>query len=344
MTDPERWSAFPGEAPVPEADALQFNIRLGCQQAAARTVPADRAAWEARRPILKAELQAALGLDPWPERTPLKARTTGIATRGYYRVENVVFESRPRFVVTANLFLPLGQTGPFPAVVVVPGHAMVEGKNMEKYLTAQLGLVRQGFAVLAYDPIGQGERKRPGFEHPLGYGSFLVGRTNEGYIVWDTIRAIDYLCSRSEIDPSRIGLTGNSGGGENTFYTMPLDSRIKAAASCCFTCSYEAWLREGGNHCACNHMPGLARSMEQFEIVGLNAPRPYLAGNAAEDTILPIPRGARHLDQDQDHLRLLRCRRHGPRSRGTRRAWLVATPARSRLRLVRQMAPGPWRR
>jgi len=288
MTDAELWSAFPGEGLAPEANALQFNIRLGCERAAARTMPADKAEWDARRPELKAKLQAALGLDPWPERTPLNPRITGSAERDYYRVENIIFESRPDFLVTANLFLPLGAKGPLPAIVVVPGHAMVEGKNYEPYLTAQLGLVRQGFAVLAYDPIGQGERKRPGFDHPLGYGSLLVGRTNEGYIVWDTIRAIDYLCTRPEIDAGKIGLTGNSGGGENTFYTTPLDDRIQAAASFCFTCSYEAWLRDGGNHCICNHMPGLTSTMEQFEIIGLNAPRPYLAGNGAKDPIFPI--------------------------------------------------------
>ena len=288
MTDAELWSAFPGEGLAPEANALQFNIQQGCKLAAARTVPGSKEEWEARRPELKAKLQAALGLDPWPERTPLNSRITGSAERDHYRVENIIFESRPGFLVTANLFLPLGKEGPFPTVVVVPGHAMAEGKNYGLYLTAQLGLVREGFAVLAYDPIGQGERKRPGYDHPLGYGSLLVGRTNEGYIVWDTMRAIDYLCTRPEIDAEKIGLTGNSGGGENTFYTMPLEDRVKAGGSFCFTCSYEAWLRDGGNHCICNHMPGLAATMEQFEIVGLNAPRAYLAGNGAKDPIFPI--------------------------------------------------------
>ena len=292
MTDAELWASFASDEAAAEAGALSFNIRHGCALAAARTDPADRGEWEARRAGLKATLQKALGLDPWPERTPLNARVTGSAERGYYRIENVVFESRPGFVVTANFFVPLGVEGPFPAVVVVPGHAMAEGKNYTLYLTAQLGLVRHGFAVLAYDPIGQGERKRPGYDHPLGYGSFLVGRSNEGYIVWDTIRAIDYLCTRPEVDAERIGLTGNSGGGENTFYTTPFDERIRAAASFCFTCSYEAWLREGGNHCVCNHMPGLSSAMEQFEIVGLNAPRPFLAGNAVADPIFPI-RGTR---------------------------------------------------
>jgi cephalosporin-C deacetylase-like acetyl esterase len=288
MSDAELWSAFPTEGLAPEANALQLNIGRGCELAAARTIPADKAEWEARRTALKKQFQAALGLDPWPERTPLNPRVTGSTERDYYRVENVVFESRPGFLVTANFFAPRGKQGPFPTIVVVPGHAMAEGKNYGLYLTAQLGLVRQGFAVLAYDPIGQGERKRPGFDHPLGYGSFMVGRTNEGYIVWDTIRAIDYLCTRPDVDAERIGLSGNSGGGENTFYTTPLDGRVKAAASFCFTCSYEAWLRDGGNHCVCNHMPGLSAAMEQFEIIGMNAPRPYLAGNAVEDPIFPI--------------------------------------------------------
>lgn len=292
MSDTERWSVFPAEGVPAEADALQHLIRYGCRLAETRTLPSDRAEWEARRPALMAAYRQALGLDPWLEKTPLNPRVTGAAERDYYRVENVVFESRPGFLVTANFFRPLAGKGPFPAAIVVPGHAMAEGKNMSKYLAMQLGLVRQGFAVLSYDPIGQGERKRPGFDHPLGFGSFLVGWTNEGYIAWDTIRAIDYLCSRPEVDASRIGLTGNSGGGENTFYTTPLDERIRAASACCFVCSYEAWLREGGNHCVCNHMPGLSRQMEQFEIIGLSAPRPFLACNASEDPIFPI-RGTR---------------------------------------------------
>lgn len=292
MSDTERWSVFPAEGMPAEADALQHLIRYGCRLAESRTVPGDQEEWEARRPALQAQLRQALGLDPWPEKTPLNPRVTGTAERDHYRVENLVFESRPGFLVTANFFLPLAGEGPFPAVVVVPGHAMIEGKNKSNYLAMQLGLVRQGFAVICYDPPGQGERRRPGYDHPLGFGSFLLGRTNEGYIVWDTIRCIDYLCSRPEVDASRIGLTGNSGGGENTFYTTPLDERIRAASSCCFVCSYEAWLREGGNHCVCNHMPGLSRRMEQFEIIGQAAPRPFLACNASEDPIFPI-RGTR---------------------------------------------------
>lgn len=282
-----RWEVFGGEVPE-EADALRFMIEACCAQAQLRKDPRDQAAWEERAPGLKRALANALGLDPMPEKTPLNTRVTGRAERADYVVENVVFESRPNFLVTANVYLPRNASFPAPAVVVVPGHAMEEGKNYGLYMRAQIGLARMGCIVLGYDPIGQGERKLPGFDHTMGYGSLLVGETNEGMIVWDTIRAVDYLLTRPDVDPARLGLTGNSGGGENTFYTMPLEERLAAAASFCFVCSYEDWIRDGGNHCICNHLPGILNHMEEFEILALNTPRPFLSGSGAEDKIFPI--------------------------------------------------------
>ncbi len=287
-----QWLVYDGKTPR-EANALRFNIEACC--AALDNLPpapAAKADWEAKRAGVRDALAEALGLAPMPEKTPLDARVTGKAERDRYTIENVLFESRPHFYVTANLYIPKDVPLPVPAVVVTMGHAMEHGKNYELYQRAQLGLVHQGFAVLGVDPIGQGERRRPGYDHPLGYGSLLVGRSNEGYIVWDTLRALDYLVSRPEVDASRIGLTGNSGGGECTFYTMPFDDRFAAGASFCFVCSYEQWIRHGGNHCICNHFPGIVHKMEEYEIIGLNAPRPFLFGNGAKDKIFPI-RGVR---------------------------------------------------
>ncbi len=281
------WHVFGGEIPE-QADALRFVIDACCAKARQRTDPKDKAEWDARASGVKHELARALGLDPMPEKTPLNARVTGRAERPEYFIENVVFESRPNFLVTANVYVPKGVELPAPAIVVVPGHAMDDGKNYALYMRAQLGLLRLGCIVLGYDPIGQGERKAPGFDHLMGYGSLLVGQTNEGMIVWDTMRAVDYLLTRPDVDPKRLGLTGNSGGGENTFYTMPLEERFSAAASFCFVCSYEDWIRDGGNHCICNHLPGILNHMEEFEIIGLNAPRPFLSGSGAEDKIFPI--------------------------------------------------------
>ncbi|GMV93887.1 MAG: hypothetical protein AMXMBFR82_36650 [Candidatus Hydrogenedentota bacterium] len=287
--DPEaqRWLVYPDGMPE-EASALRFTIDACSEALAKRKDPASKEEWESRAPGIRSALARGLGLDPMPDRTPLNAHITGTADRELYTIENVVFESRPNFYVSANVYIPKNITLPAPAIVVVAGHDMDNGKNCPTYQMAHLGLIRQGFIVMAHDPIGQGERKLPGFGHELGYGSLLVGRTNEGYIVWDTIRAIDYLVNRKDVDADRIGLSGNSGGGENVFYTMPFDDRIQVGGSFCFVCTYEHWLRYGGNHCICNHLPGIVHEMEEFEIIGLNAPRPFMFGNGTEDKIFPI--------------------------------------------------------
>jgi len=289
MADEEltRWEAYGGNVPA-EANALRFNIEACCDALLKRKGPASRQAWDNARGPMRDKLAAMLGLDPMPERTPLNARVTGKADRDGYTIENVVFESRPNFIVTANLYIPKNVKLPAPGMIVVAGHDMKNAKNCETYQEAQLGYVRQGLIVMAHDPIGQGERNVPGQGHSLGYGSLLVGQTNEGYIVWDTLRALDYLVTRPEVDAERIGLSGNSGGGENTFYTMPFDERFRVGGSFSFVCSYEQWIRHGGNHCICNHLPGIVHEMEEFEIIGMNAPRPFLFGNGTKDKIFPI--------------------------------------------------------
>jgi len=287
MPDDATWRVFDGKLPA-TASALRYNIEACLALCEKRTDPASKEEWAGRRKGVADALQDALGLKPWPERTPLNARVTGRAEREGYTIENLVFESRPGFYVTANVYSPKGGPERKPAVVVVPGHAIPDGKNYTLYRTGQLALAAHGLIVLSYDPIGQGERKLPGYSHAVGYPALMVGWTNEGFITWDTIRAVDYLVSRPDVDPKRLGLTGNSGGGENTFYAMPLEPRIAAGAACCFACSYHAWVKDGGDHCICNHMPGILRHMEQFEIIGLNAPRPFLAANGTKDGIFPI--------------------------------------------------------
>ena len=291
MDEERAWLVFGDELPW-IANALRHTIEASCRLLEKRRPPASREQWEEARPGLELSLMEVLGLDPLPDRTPLNPRITGRAECAAYTVENVVFESRPRFYVTANLYIPKSASLPAPAVVVTMGHAMEESKNYHLYHAAQVSLARLGFVVLGFDPIGQGERRLPGFGHHLAYGSFLVGRTMEGMMVWDAMRALDYLLTRPEVDPERIGLTGNSGGGMNTFYAMPVDERFAAGASFCFVCSYFDWVRDGGNHCICNHLPGVFRRLEEFEILALRAPRPILVGSGSEDRIFPI-RGTR---------------------------------------------------
>ncbi len=179
------------------------------------------------------------------ERGPLNSRVTGKLDRDGYVVEKVIFESLPGFSVTGNLYLPTGR-GPFPGILHPCGHSP-NGKAYEAYQRANILLARNGFAVLCYDPIGQGERlqlidpdtgkKLSGgsSEHMvLGVAPVLLGRSLASHMIWDGMRGIDYLQSRSEVDPSKIGCTGNSGGGNLTSFLMALDDRVQAAAPGCF--------------------------------------------------------------------------------------------------------------
>ncbi|MFW6163235.1 MAG: alpha/beta hydrolase family protein, partial [Planctomycetota bacterium] len=289
MADERRWQLYPDGLPE-RANALRFNIEACLAQCRRHQAPASKEAWETRRSDVAAALRQALR--PWPEKAALNARITGRAQRDGYVIENLVFESLPGLAVPANVYIPTHVPKPMPAVIVTAGHAMADGKNYDLYRTGQIGLVRLGFLVLAYDPVGQGERRRRGFSHTLAWNAFMVGHTLLGYMTWDTVRALDYLLTRPEVDPERIGLTGNSGGGMNTFYAFPVEPRLAAAASSCFVCSYHAFLKDGGNHCICNHLPSVTRRAEEFEFVSLAAPRPFLATNGAKDPIFPI-RGTR---------------------------------------------------
>ncbi len=162
---------------------------------------------------------------PWPERTPLNPRITGVVERDAYRIEKVIFESRPKFFVTANLYVPKEARFPAPAVLGVCGHSD-NGKAHPPYQSFCQGLARQGYVVLIFDPIGQGERLQLPDEHlksrlhagtaehgMVGNQQFLVGEFFGAWRTWDGIRALDYLLSREEVDPRHVGVTGSSGGG-----------------------------------------------------------------------------------------------------------------------------------
>jgi cephalosporin-C deacetylase-like acetyl esterase len=178
-----------------------------------------------------------------PERTPLEPVVTRVLERDGYRIENVMFQSRPNFWVTGNLYMPAGK-GPFPALISPCGHA-AEARIYRPYQFLYLGLVNSGFVVLAYDPVGQGERRQfwnpltrvneiggpVTWEHSLpGQLLLLVRQDLTNYRVWDGMRAIDYLLTRPEVDPQRIGCAGQSGGGTLTLFISALDERVKCAA------------------------------------------------------------------------------------------------------------------
>jgi cephalosporin-C deacetylase-like acetyl esterase len=193
----------------------------------------------ARSTTVRAQLWEILG--GRPQETPLNPRTVGTIDRSGYRIEKLVYESMPEVYVTAHLYVPTTGKPPYPGIVVPLGHTE-NGKAYRNYQYSYQNLARKGYVVLAYDPFGQGERRqylRPASGHAFSTGEhtqagrpmILFGSGFARYRVWDGIRSLDYLLSRSEVDPQRIGCTGHSGGGTMTMYLIALDPRIQAAVA-----------------------------------------------------------------------------------------------------------------
>ena len=285
----------PGSSPpamLYQALERQAHERLEARrrEVAALKTPEDLRARNAR---LRARFFEALG--ELPERTPLNARVIGVDRRDGYRVERVIYESRPVHHVTANLYLPDGDP-PFPAVLMPCGHDD-NGKASASYQRACILLARNGIAALCYDPIGQAERRQlldpdgkpagPGnsTEHTLaGVGALLVGRSTAGYRVWDGLRSLDYLASRPAIDPNRLGCTGCSGGGTLTSYLMALDDRIVAAAPSCYITSLDRLFATLGPQDAEQNITGqVAFGLDHADYLGLRAPKPTLVLSSTRD-------------------------------------------------------------
>ncbi len=234
-------------------------------------------------------------LGGFPEKTPLNPRVVGEERRDGYRIEKVIYESRPDHHVTATLYLPEGRP-PFPGVLMPIGHS-INGKAAEYVQRGSILLARNGLAVLAYDPIGQGERRQlldadgqpviegSTTEHTMiGIGALLVGREAASYRVWDGIRGLDYLASRPEIDPERLGCTGCSGGGTLTSYLMALDDRIAVAAPSCYLTTLERLFATIGPQDAEQNITGqVAFGMDHADYVSMRAPRPTLLCAATRD-------------------------------------------------------------
>ncbi|MDI6447945.1 alpha/beta hydrolase family protein [Anaerobaca lacustris] len=260
------------------------------QQYEQRTAPDQIAAYQKN---LREQFLHAIG--SLPERTPLNPHVTGVIDRDGYTVEKIIFESQPKHYVTALLFLPdRGRhPSPFPGVLVPCGHAS-QAKAYEAYQTMGALLALNGMAALVFDPIDQGERSQMPAELPglwgttahtmVGVGSILLGQNTARFMLWDSMRAVDYLQSRPEIDPDRIGCTGNSGGGTQTSHLMALDDRIRVAAPSCYITSFEALLSTIGPQDAEQNVFGqLAFGMDHADYLMMRAPMPILICAATKD-------------------------------------------------------------
>lgn len=256
----------------------------------------SKADWRRYQEQVRQRLHEIIG--PFPEKTPLKARVTGTLEKDGYRVEKLVYESMPGLYVTAALFIPEGlEGGKAPAILFCSGHT-AEGFRSMTYQTIILNLVRKGFVVLAFDPIGQGERLQyfdpaigtsrvggPTREHSYsGAQAFITGSSQARYMIWDGIRSIDYLLTREEVDPARIGVTGRSGGGTQSAYIAALDDRVLAAAPENYITSFERLLQTRGPQDAeQNFYHGIARGIDHADLLIARAPKPTLMITTTRD-------------------------------------------------------------
>ena len=249
--------------------------------------------WTNRQTGLKAILAEIAG--EFPPKTPLNPKITGTIKKDGFTVEKLYFESRPGFYVTAALFLPASKSGKLPAIIYCCGHSN-NGFRQNGYQRSILNLVKKGFIVLAFDPIGQGERIQyfdadgksiygPTHEHSYpGTQSFVSGLLPANYFIWDGIRAVDYLISRKEVDPSRIGITGRSGGGTQTAYIAAMDERILAAAPECYITSFNKLLRSIGPQDAEQiFMYSLKKGFDLSDLIEIRAPKPTLMVTTTQD-------------------------------------------------------------
>lgn len=233
-------------------------------------------------------------LGGFPDRTPLNAQVVGQLKGDGYRVEKVMFESRPQHHVTAALYLPEGPP-PFHAVLIACGHSK-NGKAADYNQRMGILLAKHGLAAMCYDPIGQGERSQvltpdgkatlgATTEHFLvGVGAMLVGTNTAQYRIYDGMRAIDYLLSRPDIVPDGVGCTGCSGGGTLTSYLMALDDRVACAAPACYVTTFERLLETiGPQDAEQNIFAQVALGMEQTDYVLMRAPRPTLLVATTQD-------------------------------------------------------------
>jgi len=260
--------------------------------------PVSLKEWEFQKKKLRQRLMEAWG--GFPETVEgFDVEIRGTLDRPEYRVEKLVLETFPGVRLTANAYVPKRE-GKLPAVLCVHGHW--RGAKQDPTVQARcIGLAKLGFFVLVVDAFGAGERaigKVLGEYHGAMAGGSLLptGRTLAGLQVAENMRCVDYLLSRPEVDPERIGVTGASGGGNQSMYVGAYDERIKAVVPVCSVGSYRVYV--GVACCMCEVVPGGLEFTEESGILALTAPRALMVINATKDAVqFSVPEAERSLGE-----------------------------------------------
>ena len=252
--------------------------------------------WNAKKNEYRRQLLEMLGLDPMPERTPLEPVITGKTEHELFTVENLHFQSRPGLYVTGNLYVPKNIEKPLPAILYVCGHSRVAKGDVSYggkvgYHHHGAWFARNGYVCLTIDTLQLGEIE--GIHHgTYRYGMWWWlnrGYTPAGVEAWNCVRALDYLETRKEVDASKFGVTGRSGGGAYSWWIAAIDERIKCAVPVAGTTDLMNHVVDGAveGHCDCMFMLNTYQ-WDYPQVAALVAPRPLLISNTDTDRIFPL--------------------------------------------------------
>ncbi len=240
---------------------------------------ASLAEWQIRRAALRQQILSAAGLLPMPSRNPLHAATVHQVTVGDVVIETILLETLPGYFLAGNLYRPAQEGGKRPAVLSPHGHwRRGRLENIPSYSVPALGLnlARQGYIVFAHDMVGyQDTRQTP---HDFGGWREQLWSFNPlGLQLWNSMRALDYLESRRDVDPARLAVTGASGGGTQTILLAAVDERVRVDAPVNMVSAYA----QGAD--PCEEAPNLRLDTFNVEIAAMMAPRPMLLVSSTGD-------------------------------------------------------------
>jgi dienelactone hydrolase len=271
-------------------DDLEQRARTALERIPRAATKAE--AEKARQP-LRRRLEESLGFRrlPWPP--DLQARVTGTVPREGYRIEKIVFQTLAGVWVPAHLYVPDGLDAPAPAVLFYNGHWWADSKSRPDFQAFAINMARMGFVVFSFDPFGQGERGVSARDHRRTE-ALLVGVSQQGIAEYETRCALEYLLSRKEVDAKRVGMTGASGGGYNTWITAALDDRIAVAVPVVGTSDFLEQIHvtraldwyKANEHC--HFVPGLIQYANNHQLLAMAAPKPLLIVAASVDQSFPI--------------------------------------------------------
>jgi dienelactone hydrolase len=243
---------------------------------------ATRAEWETRRDYLCRQIRISLGLYPLPPRPPLKARIFDRVERDGYTIEKVYFQTHPGFYLAGNLYRPFGKQAkaPYPGVLVAHGHwgnGRMANEKEGSISARAITFARQGYVAFTYDMVGYNDTMQISHSFANTLRHWLHGVSLMGLQTWNSMRALDFLCSLRDVDKKRLAISGESGGGTQTMLLGALEDRLTAVAPCVMV----SHTMQGG--CLCENAPGLRVDFFNVDIAAAAAPKYQIIVGASGD-------------------------------------------------------------